>query len=859
MSELNSNANAQSNSSQDSSAASQKNSKLRTIDDLLLLLKGVKPERNGQYSALCPAHDDHNRSLSIGQDNGKLLIKCFAGCEVVDILKPLGLDISDLFLSNNSVPQRKPPKTLEATFSYESEKGKESYQIRRYEPKDFRAYRLENGKYVPGLGKQQPILYKLPQIKDSIQQGQTIYIPEGEGKVDLLISIGLAATTSPFGAGRGKWHPEYSDCLIGADVVILPDNDTPGQSFANEKANALLAKAKTVKLLQLPNLPPKGDIKDWVNNGGTAAELEALVAKCPLYQVSPIKKTSQGRRLVDLALSQNIMLFKDQQAEACARINVNGHFENWRLESKNFKHYLGSLMYKKGESPTPDTIKSAILALTGEALFGSQSETYPLYNRVAWLDGAIYYDLSDPAWRAVKITPEGWEIIDNPPILFRRYKHQKAQVEPVKGGDPKLLFALVRIPSELQILLLAWCISCIIPDIPHVIPIFHGSEGTAKSWSCYVLRSLIDPSIQRQLSLGGQQRELIQTLDHVWCPIFDNEDYLSNWQANCLCRASTGDGFSKRELYSDDDDYIYTFKRCVGLNGINIMVNRPDFLDRVILINMNAIPDDERLTEAQLEENLVKQKPQILGALFDVLVKAMAIKPRVKLTALPRMADFAEWGYAIAEALRWGGQQFLDAYQLNIKNRQKTILDADVVATVLINFMENQMSWEDDATELLKLLTAEATGMGINTKAKAFPKLPNALSGQLNRLKTTLAKNGILIEHLENIGEANLKKIRITKNSNIEETSSLSTTSTTDTETIRDDVDDELLSLEKASVNRETSESLQQNLQQTDTKKCPVCGSTNWWQRPDGEWVCGTCHPKPDENGKPRIDVPDDF
>ncbi|MFC1943295.1 hypothetical protein ACFLWO_01790 [Chloroflexota bacterium] len=63
--------------------------KIHSLDDFLLLLKGVKLGKDGQYMALRPSHEDHNRSLSVKQADSKLLVKCFAGCDTADILNAL--------------------------------------------------------------------------------------------------------------------------------------------------------------------------------------------------------------------------------------------------------------------------------------------------------------------------------------------------------------------------------------------------------------------------------------------------------------------------------------------------------------------------------------------------------------------------------------------------------------------------------------------------------------------------------------------------------------------------------------------------------------------------------------------------
>lgn len=63
------------------------------IQDLLLKFQGVKQVSENQYMAICPAHDDHSPSLSIGlsKDRKQILLNCFAGCKAEDILNIVDL------------------------------------------------------------------------------------------------------------------------------------------------------------------------------------------------------------------------------------------------------------------------------------------------------------------------------------------------------------------------------------------------------------------------------------------------------------------------------------------------------------------------------------------------------------------------------------------------------------------------------------------------------------------------------------------------------------------------------------------------------------------------------------------------
>ena len=125
------------------------------------------------------------------------------------------------------------------------------------------------------------VLYRLPQLLGAVRARRRIYVVEGEKDADGLEQIGLAATCNAGGAG--KWSLEYSETLRGADVVILPDNDPPGRQHGAKVANMLCGIAASVKVVELPELPLKGDVSDWLDLGHTREELEALAEKAPIW------------------------------------------------------------------------------------------------------------------------------------------------------------------------------------------------------------------------------------------------------------------------------------------------------------------------------------------------------------------------------------------------------------------------------------------------------------------------------------------------------------------------------------------------------------------------------------------------
>jgi hypothetical protein len=287
---------------------------------------------------------------------------------------------------------------------------------------------------------------------------------------------------------------------------------------------------------------------------------------------------------------------------------------------------------ERGKAPNSEALSSALNVLEGMACF--DGATHDLQNRVAYHEDAIWYDLTDERWRAIRIVGDGWQIRNDPPILFVRYGHQKPQVEPIGGGDIHKVFDFIPVSgSGPRLLLLVYLVACLVPDIPHPVPILHGPQGSGKTTAFRILRRLIDPSSVETLSFPRDNAELVQNLSHHWCPYFDNVTKLPVWQSDVLCRTVTGEGFTKRQLYTDDEDVVYSFRRCVGLNGINIAATKPDLLDRAILVGLDRIGTSARRTETDLRTEFEKARPYILGGMLDTLSRAMCLLPEVNLNS----------------------------------------------------------------------------------------------------------------------------------------------------------------------------------------------------------------------------------
>jgi Protein of unknown function (DUF3631) len=266
-----------------------------TLDRVLSLLKGVTRDGKG-FRAKCPAHADRNPSLSVRETNGKILMKCFAGCLTKDVCKAMGIKMADLFSADL------PTRRIVVKYPYVDEDGKLLYQNVRFDPKDFRL-RRPNGKgaWIWNLGDVRRVLYRL----QDVQRAKEVLLVEGEKDADTAARFGFTATTS---GAAGSWREEFTDQLRGKRVTIIADADDVGRTHAQNVARSLLGKVDSLKLLELPSAK---DLSDWAEHGGGREGLLELIEKTSEWKPEYIdgsavldRVSAYIRRFVSLSESQ---------------------------------------------------------------------------------------------------------------------------------------------------------------------------------------------------------------------------------------------------------------------------------------------------------------------------------------------------------------------------------------------------------------------------------------------------------------------------------------------------------------------------------------------------------------------------
>ncbi|MBM4340327.1 MAG: DUF3854 domain-containing protein [Deltaproteobacteria bacterium] len=604
---------------------------------------------------------------------------------------------------------------------------------------------------------------KHPRYYQKKNSGNHLYFPTGidsflkESSIDLFVVEGELKSLKGFQeglpciglTGLWNWSDGSEDKNLISDfyliewknriVYLIPDNDWQDSNRHGYKKNLwqavyelayrLIDQGAKVYVVELPQGPLKG-LDDYLSHH-SLDEFKALPKKEIKRKNKGKSKPTQAETILSLSASLN--LFHDNNKEPFCFLEG----EAVPLRSRKIKQWLSRLYYEsEGKGLNSDSLNQALTVLEAKAVFdGPENE---LWNRIAKVEKSFWYDLGHG--KAVRINSEGWKIIDAP-ILFRRYTHQQLQVEPVIGGNPEEIFNFINVSGSNRLLVLVYIISCFVPDIPH--PIFHphGPQGSGKTCLCTAIKKLTDPSSVEAIITPRDVTQLVQMIAHHHVCLFDNLSSLPSWMSDVLAQACTGGGFSKRQLFTDDDDVIYRVKRCIGLNGINLLVSKPDLMDRTILLPLERIDPTRRVEEADLWRRFEECRPRILGGILDVLSKAMGIYQEVRLPFLYRMADFTRWGYAIAEALnRGGGDKFLKEYQGNIECQNEEVVQGNTLAQSVLSFMADKTDWDGlikDAFQSLQNIANPGREDG------TFPKNERSLRKHLERIKTTLMEFGV--------------------------------------------------------------------------------------------------------------------
>jgi energy-coupling factor transporter ATP-binding protein EcfA2 len=465
------------------------------------------------------------------------------------------------------------------------------------------------------------------------------------------------------------------------------------------------------------------------------------------------EQPSTATVLVKLALESGLEMWHDPEGNPWATLRTADHIEHHRLKTKSIRRYLAHRYYEEHHSaPNSQAVQDALMTLEAKAVFDGPE--HEVYTRLAEVDGVIYLDLANDRWQVVRVTPDGWAVVDADavPVRFRRPRGMLPLPIPRTGGSLEPLAELLNVDKDSRDLklIVAWLLQGLRGTGPYPVLVLTGGQGSGKSTAAKMLRALLDPNVSPLRSLSKDERDLFIAAVNGWALAFDNISGLSQWTSDALCKLSTGGGLSTRELFSDDDETLLDALRPVVLNGITDFVDKQDLVSRALQVHLPAIPEENRKSEAAIWERFDDAQPGILGALLDVVVQGLQRLPTTKLETLPRLADFALWATACEKPLGWQPGAFTVAYQGAQDDLIRDALDAEPVAVALMKLPEQgdglAVKWEFTATGLLDELNKIEGHKDGKRPPKGWPGAAHILSGTLKRIAPALLEQGLEVK-----------------------------------------------------------------------------------------------------------------
>jgi putative DNA primase/helicase len=538
-----------------------------------------------------------------------------------------------------------------ARYDYHSASGKLLFQVQRFDPKDFRQRRPDgSGGWINKMAGVDRVIYRLPAVISAIAAGRTVFISEGEKAVHALESIDVVGTCSPGGAG--KWDRKYNSVFVGADVVVLTDNDPqatdkdgaprwhpdgrpvlPGQDHAADVGRNLSSIASKVRVVMLPGLPLKGDVADWIAAGGTAEALETIIASVPDFDAKanpkpkPAPAPTASLEGFDLTEDGIALAFTKEHQDHLRYDHSIGAWFQWT--GKAWRQDETCLAFSWARQTCRQLAKEAA-AEEGELRTLARAATAAAVERFAKSDPALA--VTSAIWdRDLFLlgTPGGTldlrtgELRD--PVREDHITKLTAVTPSVMPECPQWLAFLDQVTKSDAALirfLKQWCGYCLTGDISHHALLFaHGPGGNGKgvfistvSWIMgdYAVAAAMETFVA---SDGNSHPTDLAMLRGARMVMVSETEEGRAWAESRIKLLTGGDKIRARFMRQDFFEYLPQFKLNFIGNHKPVLKNVDDAAKR--RINMVPFLFKPPKVDFQLQEKLQQEAPGILRWMIE--------------------------------------------------------------------------------------------------------------------------------------------------------------------------------------------------------------------------------------------------
>lgn len=465
-----------------------------------------------------------------------------------------------------------------------------------------------------------------------------------------------------------------------------------------------------------------------------------------------------SRNLIKYFLN-NFEFFHNAQKENFILLpDKNNNLRIYNIKSREFAEYINIFLLDNfGIIANTTVLKDTISALTAHASRCSEEHTYL---RCASYNNNIYYDLCNNDLEVIEISKDGYKITNNSPVLFEKSSIEREQVKPSNNGDINKLIPYLNISSEDILLFIVTLICAFIPNIPHPIFMVHGRMGSGKSTLCRILKELIDPAAADIRPLKKDERDFRHNVLFEYFIPFDNLSSIDTQTSDALCRLVTGETQIDRELFTNTGTFVYSLQKVLAINGITDVATNADLIDRSIIFVLPTITSEKREIVTNFQKRFECDKPDILAGIFNIISKAIALYEQTpKIKRLPRMADFAQWGYCVAEVYNKSGNEFLKQYNNHINAQYNLLANNNIIVMAITRFVEcyREKEIELSSQHLYSILVSLIEKENL-FDIRNFPKNSGLLTKHIKKNITLIEEKGICIESIH-LRDGNILKI----------------------------------------------------------------------------------------------------
>ena len=421
----------------------------------------------------------------------------------------------------------------------------------------------------------------------------------------------------------------------------------------------------------------------------------------------------ERRRLINVFIDEaGHQLFCAPDGTAYADLIIDGHRETWPVKSQQFRfaylQYLNRELERVFASGEPPSIEAVVRAMTIKATMRKSAvnaaiEDYAnlanfgkvkrsVHVRVAGHGDEIFLDLCNDSWEAVRITAASSSIVEAPPVRFVRTEGMLPLPYPKRGGNVEALQSFVNLKTAADLhVYVGYLLAALRPRGPYPIFSALGPPGAAKTRLLRLARRLVDPHLAETTAPPASGEELFIAGRNSHLQAFENVRSLTPLMSDHWCRMATGGSYRGRRRFTNTRENLHRGGRPIMYEGIHNVAKEPDFLDRLVVIEVERVPDEE------LDRMFEDARPAIFGGLIDMLVCGLRNRSTARLAGpAPRMAGFALWGVAC------GVPDFEAAYAANRQAAINALLEYDPVARAVHLLMGRRKRWRGTAMKLLE-------------------------------------------------------------------------------------------------------------------------------------------------------------